>query len=339
VKIGARSHSDRFAFRVFTPTPQAKGEVAVYDPKGLTSAMLKAQGYTVANWQRTGRPQVLVVGREALSSSQNSAALLKDIEAYVRGGGRAVIFNQNPQWARDYLGLRVSHKQMRQVFPVPGVHPVTAGLDTKDLSYWRGHSTLLNPYPDYINGKSWDEKISPESRNPVWGWRMGNRHTVSSAGVEKPHRSGWRPILQSDFDLAYSPLMELDYGSGRLIWCALDLEERAATDPVAKRVAQRVIAYARTSPLAPRVKRPYIGGESGRRLLDATGVEYAQASAIPNDAKLLIVGADATIDAAQIEAYARSGGKVLFLARGSAQGALGAQLAEERQVHRLARCS
>jgi hypothetical protein len=38
---------------------------------------------------------------------------------------------------------------------------VTAGLDTKDLSYWRGHSTLLNPYPDYINGKSWDEEISP----------------------------------------------------------------------------------------------------------------------------------------------------------------------------------
>jgi beta-galactosidase len=157
---------------------------------------------------------------------------------------------------------------------------------------------------------------------------MGNRHTVSSAAIEKPHRSGWRPILQSDFDLAYSPLMELDYGKGRLIWCALDLEERAATEPVAKRVAQGVLAYARTSPLALRLKAVYLGGEAGRKLLDSTGAEYSSSNTIPNDAKLLLVGADATVEAAQLEAFARNGGKVLFLASSTAQGALGAQLTE-----------
>ncbi|MDQ3813958.1 MAG: beta-galactosidase [Armatimonadota bacterium] len=328
VKIGGNTHTDRFGFSVFSAAAQARGEVAVYDPKGLTTAMLKAQGYTVSNWQRGGKPQVLVIGREALSSSQDGAAMLKEVEAYVRGGGRAIIFNQNPQWVRDYLGLRVSHKQMRRVFPVPGAHPVTAGLDADDLRDWRGKSTLLDPYPDYINGKGADERIQPESHQPTWGWRMGNRHTVSSTSVEKPHRSGWRPILEDDFDLAYTPLMELDYGNGKVLWCALDLEERADSDPAAKRIAQRVLDYARTAPLAPRVKTYYVGGEAGRKMLDALGVDYAAVNAIPADAKLLVYGPDATPDAAQLETFARNGGKVLFLARRTASGALGAQLSE-----------
>ena len=37
---------------------------------------------------------------------------------------------------------------------------------------------------------------------------------VTSAAIEKPHRSGWRPLLECEFDLAYTPLMELDYGKG-----------------------------------------------------------------------------------------------------------------------------
>jgi hypothetical protein len=49
---------------------------------------------------------------------EGSAAVLKDAKR-VRQRGRAIIFNQNPQWVRDYLGLRVSRKQMRQVFPMP----------------------------------------------------------------------------------------------------------------------------------------------------------------------------------------------------------------------------
>jgi len=328
VKIGATAHSDRFAFKVFAPTPKANGQIAIYDPKGLTSAMLKALGYTVTNWQRGVRPQLLVIGRETLSGTADGAAILRDLETYVRGGGRAVVFNQQPQWMREHLGLRVSHKQARRVFPLPNASPVTAGLDAEDLRDWRGHSTLLDPHPNYINGKSPEERLQPASRQPTWGWRMGNRHTVSSAPVEKPHRTAWRPLLEADFDLSYSPLMELDFGAGRLIWCSLDLEERAANAPVAARMVARIINYARTSPLAPRVKTYYFGGDAGRQVLDSLGVDYAAATSIPADAKLLVYGPDATPDAAQLETFAQGGGKVLFLARRAAAGALGAQLTE-----------
>jgi hypothetical protein len=94
-------------------------------------------------------------------------------------------------------------------------------------------------------------------------------------------------------------------------------------------VAQRVLDYARTAPLAPRVTATYLGGEAGRKLLDAAGAEYSAATTIPNGAKLMVVGADANVDAAQLETFARNGGKVLFLARGAAQGALGTQLKQE----------
>jgi beta-galactosidase len=79
------------------------------------------------------------------------------------------------------------------------------GLDAQDLRDWRGDSTLIDPRPTYTGGE------------PRYGWHWGNRGAVSSAAVEKPHLSGWRPILETEFDLQYSPLMELDYGRGRII--------------------------------------------------------------------------------------------------------------------------
>jgi beta-galactosidase len=113
-------------------------------------------------------------------------------------------------------------------------------------------------------------KRAPSSY-PYAGWRWGTRGTVSSGAIEKPHRSGWRPILEAEFDLQYSPLMELDYGKGRMVWSQLDVEDHAPVDPVARRVARQLVEYSRTAPLAPRRTTTYIGGEAGARQLDALG--------------------------------------------------------------------
>ena len=51
------------------------------------------------------------------------------------------------------------------------------------------------------------------------------------------------------FDGAYSPLLELDYGQGRLTLCLLDLEGRTAQEPAADRLARTLLRYARTAPL------------------------------------------------------------------------------------------
>ncbi|HEX8833507.1 MAG TPA: hypothetical protein VF719_04865, partial [Abditibacteriaceae bacterium] len=147
--------------------------------------------------------------------------------------------------------------------------------------------------------------------------------------IEKPHRSGWRPLLETEFDLAYSPLMELDYGKGKIVWSQLDLEDHAALEPAAQRLARQVVNFATTAPLAPRTAVSYVGGEAGSTLLNSLGVQFTTVAALPASG-LVIVGADATISDAQLETFARNGGKVLFLPRRSAAGAAGLQLTEKK---------
>jgi beta-galactosidase len=57
-------------------------------------------------------------------------------------------------------------------------------------------------------------------------------------------------------------------------------------------------------------------------------VQFKPATSLPS-AGVVVVGADAAIDAAQLEAFANAGGKVLFLPRRNATGAAGVQLAEK----------
>ncbi|HEX8835189.1 MAG TPA: hypothetical protein VF719_13355, partial [Abditibacteriaceae bacterium] len=322
--IGQVKHTDRFAFRVWPRAVASKGNINVFDPEGKSSAMLRALGYTASPWNGRANNQLLFVGRNALKTGTK---LPGDLKAFVSNGGRMLISGHDPHWLREYLGLRVSYHQSRRVFKV-GENAAVVGIDEVDLRDWRGHSTLLNPRPDYVNGKGPDELISPKNL-PYAGWRWGNRGTVASAAVEKPHRSGWRPLLEAEFDLQYSPLMELDYGKGKIVWSQLDLEDHAALDPAANRIARQVVNFATTSPLAPRTEVSYIGGAAGSTLLNSLGVQFKSATALPASG-LVIVGTDATISDAQLETFARNGGRVLFLPRRSAAGAAGLQLAEKK---------
>lgn len=321
--IGEVKYTDRFEFRVWPRAVASKGTISVFDPEGKSSAMLRALGYTVAPWNGQANANLLLIGRNAL---KNGTKLPGDLKGFVQNGGRVLISGHDPHWLREYLGLRVSYHQSRRVFKV-GDNSATTGLDEMDLRDWRGQSTLLDPRPDYVNGTGPDVRAS-RTTYPYAGWRWGNRGTVASAAVEKPHRSGWRPLLETEFDLAYSPLMELDYGRGKVVWSQLDLEDHATLDPAAQRLARQVVNYATTAPLAPRTVVSYIGGEAGSALLGSLGVQFKSATALPASG-LVIVGADATIADAQLEAFARGGGKVLFLPRRSAAGAAGLQLTEK----------
>ena len=70
---------------------------------------------------------------------------------------------------------------------------------------------------------------------PLFVFRWGNQGSISisSAAVEQPHLSGWIPLLQCEFDLHYSPLMELRPGKGRIILCLLGIEDQVSGDSVA----------------------------------------------------------------------------------------------------------
>jgi len=240
----------------------------------------------------------------------------------------------------------------RQPPRLPPEFPVTLGIDADDLRDWTGSSALIEAFPKYVagvcaQGKEGDQSgpqatptrrggtpscqgdgyvLGNEGGQPYAGWHWGNRGAVTSAAIEKPHRSGWRPLLECEFDLAYTPLMELDYGQGRLIVCTLDLEDHVALDPAARRMAGRIMDYALHSPLSPRASKVvYLGGEGGAAWLDRIGVSYQRSDALSAGAALLLIGPDAKIDASALRAYLEAGGKAFFLPRSQADGPLGAR--------------
>ncbi len=325
--IGEFKHQDGFAFRVFGDDKEegrgrkGRSEISVVDPQGLTSKMLTSLSYRTSPWKGTAVPLV-VVGRTAL---KHDPALAAKLEPYVRAGGRALICAQDPDWMTRALGWRVCPKVARRVFPIPSATPHSA-LDTlhsEDLRDWTGSSTLIEAHPEYVG----NYLRGNEREQPYAGWHWGNRGGVSSAAIEKPHRSGWRPLLECEWDLAYTPLMELDHGKGRVIVCTLDLEDHVALDPAARRMAGRLVDYALHFPPSPQASSVvYLGGATGAAWLDKIGVTYQKSEKLDTAAGLLLIAPDATLDTAALAAYLEKGGKAFFLPRSQPGGALSTTL-------------
>ena len=320
--IGELKQQDSFAFRVFGEDEKGRGEIAVVDPNGLSRKMLATLGYQTRSWEGTAAPLV-VIGRNAL---QQDAALAARLESFVQAGGRVLLCAQDPEWITRALGWRVCPKVARRVFPISSAirdSPLAPAGDATDLRDWTGSSTLIESQPEYVG----DYLRGNERDQPYAGWHWGNRGGVSSAAIEKPHRSGWRPLLECEFDLAYTPLMELDYARGRVIVCTLDLEDHVVQDPAARRLAGRIVDYALHSPLTPQVtKVVYLGGATGAAWLDKIGVRYQRSGALDTGASLLLIGPDAVLDTTALTAYLENGGKAFFLPRSQADGWLGTAL-------------
>jgi len=331
--IGETKHQDTFTFGVLGEDRGreglgrrdggrgGRGEIAVVDPNGMTSEMLADLGYRTRSWNGAAGPLV-VIGRNAL---KDDAAVAAGLEPYVRAGGRALICAQDPEWITRALGWRVCPKVARRVFPVRSatLHSPFYTLHSEDLRDWTGSSTLIEAYPEYVG----DYLRGNERDQPYAGWHWGNRGGISSAAIEKPHRSGWRPLLECEFDLSYTPLMELDYGKGRLIVCTLDLEDHLVPDPAARRMAGRIIDYALHCSLSPQASKVvYLGGATGASWLDKIGVSYQQSATLDTSAGLLLIGPDAALDTTALTAYLEKGGKAFFLPRSQADGWLGTTL-------------
>jgi beta-galactosidase len=319
--IGDHSHEDAFPLRVFPrPEEQIALTVSLYDPVGKTRQMLEQIGATVQDWDGTPTDNLVVIGREALKSSPPAS-----LEQFVLDGGRVLVMAQPPDWTESTLALRVARHMSRRVFPVDDSHPVLSGLDELDLRDWRGESTLVEPYPDY----------GTERQLPAYGWKWGNRGGLTSGAIEKPHHAGWRPILEAEFDLAYTPLMELDYGHGRMIWSSIDLEDYVGHDPVATLLAQQLLRYAADAPLPDWNRQTVLlSNGQGKKFLDGIGLNYELAEGLPADGGLAVIAADVEIPDAELQAFLSRGGRVLFLAREMENAPLGVVLEKNESVGR-----
>lgn len=327
VRIGEAVHKDAFAFRVFAPPTAAARAVATIDPRGLTTKMLRTAGVDVSPWSATGTSPVIVVGRQALDEDPQT---LGSVEKQVRAGATAIVFGQSPDVLSRYFGFRTSPHLTRRAFTVSNGHPVTAGLDAEDLRDWNGASTLVEARPD-LTGP--EVRIGPSC--PYYGWRWGNRGAVATGAIEKPHHSGWTPIIECEFDLAYSPLMELRVGAGRVIWCQLDLEDQIQTPP-ARELLDQLLAYAATRRDTPASGvATYVGDEAGKRLLESLALSFKPSGTLPEAAGLVVLGGGADVSDGALRAYLERGGRVVVLPRSEDRGPLGVTYARGKSTGSL----
>ncbi len=316
--IGSAKHADVFPFRVHARSPEFQAQCTVYDPIGNTRAMLQALGYDSMDWTTDSSSKHVIIGREVLSRGK---ALPSDLAGFVRDGGRVLVMQQDPQWLRG-CGWRVSRHVERRAWPVLKDHPVTGGLTGEDLRDWSGSGTLVAERDEVTNG---------QSPVPPFGWRWGNRGSVSSGAIEKPHHAGWTPLIECGFDLQYTPLMELRHGRGLIVWCQLDLEDNVtADDPVARRIATRLVDYVRADRDDPIARRPavYLGDQTHAKLLSAMGLSFDRAERLDVDQpSLAIIGPGAKVTDEQLKAFGDQGGNVLFLGLPSGDAPLGVKIA------------
>ena len=307
VKVGEGTFEDTFAFHVFPPEPKfppIKSPVLLADPVGKTSAWLTSLGIVTKPWDGKPTPgALLVVGRQALSCDPEKAPKLSALEAFVAAGGRLLIMSQDAEWIRQNLGFRVTRQSTRRMWPVRGDHPLMAGVPAGTLRDWAGSSTLQEAKPEY-----------PTKEFPPYGWRWGQRGVLGASVIEKPHFTGWRPLFESEFDLQYAPLMELDFGKGRVTWCSLDLEDQASADPAAESLGRNLLQYVATAPLVPRVaKTVYVGGEAGEKFLKSIGLVFELKTSLDPLAPLTVIAPDAVVSPQALWSYVERGGCVFFL--------------------------
>ena len=280
--------------------------IVIFDPEAKTSDLLRQAGFTPEPWN--GRPvpkgTVLAIGRRGMSSPDFDE---KAFRTAIQNGTRAVLFSQDPQLLRERGGIRVHQWIGRQFWPVETQksHPLISGLDQVDFSDWAGSGSLLPT-------RNFDDLAESALRRgyPTYGYRVGSRGSVSSAAWEKPHRSGWTPLLEGEFDMAYSPLMELRYGNGYLLSCSLDVEERA--EPMGVELIRRIIKTTAAATVEPRRAVFYTGDSLTEAWLKSTGLKFSKLTATTPAGSLIVAGPGSSLTDEQAQIWLAAGSHILL---------------------------
>ena len=310
-QIGNRSHRDCFPLRVYG-SAKTRPPLTLFDPVGKTEKALRSAGWAVSAVNGWASPTgVLWLGRGVLSHLERTGTWAA-FEAFVTAGGRAVLLGTEPGELERFWGFRVGAYLGRRFYPVPGAG-LDAVLDSEDLRDWNGESQIREPRPQLNPG---------EARLGKWwfpyhGNRWGGTGAVSSLPVEKPHRSAWRAVVEGEFDLAYSPWLELEVGTGRVVLTTFDWEDHLQTDPACARLLEVVQERADASvnenqTLARRVVLVTSRSEGTR--LDELGMVHEKAPQADYQADLLVFDGTVHCEATRLRPYLEQGGKAYFLA-------------------------
>ena len=313
---GGAKQRDSFSIHVLElpPAPELKSEVALFDPKGETAALLRAMAVGFKPVEASASLDafdILVVGKGALTVSGPAPDI-----ARVREGLKVIVFEQAPEVLEKRFGFRVAQYGLRQVFRRVKDHPLLAGLSEEHLRDWRGAATILPPRLAY--------QLEPR-RGPTveWCgirvprlWRCGNRGNVASVLIEKPARGDFLPIVDGGWGLQYAPLLLDREGNGMVLFCQMDVTGRTESDPAAERLARNILRFASTWKPAPARSVHYVGDEKGWAHLGSAGFDPdAYACVEPAAGQLLVVGPGGgkqlAPGAGPIAQWLKAGGRIL----------------------------
>jgi hypothetical protein len=270
--------------------PALSRPVQLYDPHGLTASLFDRLRVPYERFDGTREPgtnEVVVIGREALD--------VKGLPwlAKIPEGLRVLVFEQRAEVLERVLGFRIAERGARRLFP-RFEHVVTQGFEEKSFRDWPGSATLV---PPFLLGLP-----AAETHDPKWTWcgfentrvwRCGSRGNVASVLIEKPAKGDWRALVDGEFDLQYSALLETAVGRGRVIFCQLDVTGRTENGPVADRLVVNLLGYLARAPVE--AKRVTVcGGASCGTLLAELGVVQVTSLAKPADT-VLVAGPGASV--------------------------------------------
>jgi len=209
---------------------------ALFDPVGKTRKALATGGLKLpalkADDVLPEGLKVLIIGCNALETAAD-AGVFAGLAERVANGLQVVVFEQTAASLTKTFGLRCFTPGARRVWLRDSAHPILAGLANEDLADWRGATTLgpLDGLPASLDDSQRWKRV----------WRCSRNGVVASTLVEKPHTGSFRPLLDTGFDLRYTPLWESVDGAGRMIFCQLDVTDRIGLDPVADTILDNLI--------------------------------------------------------------------------------------------------
>ncbi len=254
--------ADTFALRVYPskPAPPVSPPIAIIDPEEKTADWLEAMGVAATPWSADADAGILIIGRDALRQLDALPFTANDVAQ----GLRVVVFEQRADGI-DRLGLRREMANTRNVFLRQPHHPLAAGLVAESLHDWRGSATLVSVGPDR-DGRA-------NSRRTV---HWSNRGIVAANVLETPHFGPFRTVLDTEFDLAYTPLMQWRHGRGEVVFCQMDVTARTKTEPAAETLKRNVVRYLGSKPAGPDATKVAVSRDDGALALVAT-LGYATA--------------------------------------------------------------
>ncbi|THF76698.1 hypothetical protein [Cohnella fermenti] len=319
--MNADTTTDNFAMTLF-PVQGSAGTLqsrwGIYDPTGITTAELAKIGVSatpVALGDDLANIDVLVIGYKALSANKELPFKPEDISA-----GKRVLFFEQDLDSLENMGFRAQDVVSRYAFARVKDSPILEGIDDADLTNWRGAGELL---PTTSEGMR------------VWPWKhavhVGNDGSVASVVIETPQKGAFTPLIEAEFDLAYSPLLEWKDGAGKVLYSQLDLSGRIGVEPVATKLAVNLIRdLDQPAAQTEQTKRiVYLGGNAQDiALLSDSGFRYAaiagdELGTLAGDEDILAIGSNSigSLTPSQISAirdYVQAGGTAFVLPQSQA---------------------